>query len=104
MSSSQESQESAKATRGTYLSLNGRELYVETYSLESIRLNAPLFRITSSLFNRIMTVFLSTQIDPSQVYIMLAYDYIPDKKDQKDMYKLVGFWNPKTQDYEFEQQ
>lgn len=98
------SQESAKAIRGTYVSLNGRNLYIETYSLESICLNASVFKITSILFKQIMNVFLSTQNDPSQVYIMLAYDYNPDKKDQKDMYKLVGFWNPNTQDYEFEQQ
>lgn len=95
------SQDSGKATRGTYVSFNGRELYVETYTLESIILNNEHLKIPSSMFNRIRTIFSSQQTDPSQTYVMLAHDYHFDKYYT---YKLAGFWNPQTKDYEFEQQ
>ena len=94
---------SAARTRGTYISHNGRNLYVETHTLEACNLNFRSEGMSQKMYERLCHVFSTpTSQEPSQIYIPLAFDYSPELESDSERYIISGFWNPDTQNYEFD--
>jgi hypothetical protein len=94
---------SAARTRGTYISHNGRNLYVETHTLEACNLNFRSEGMSQKMYERLCLVFSTpTSQEPSQIYIPIAFDYCPELESDSDRYIISGFWNPGTQNYEFD--
>jgi hypothetical protein len=90
-------------TRGTYMSHNGRNIYVETRTLEECLLNFQAEEIPQNMHERLHEVFSTpTAPEPSQIYIPIVFDYYAKTESNSEVYILSGFWNPNTSNYEFE--
>ena len=92
--------------RGTYMSYNGRHIYVKTHTLEDLLVNFQYTdreELTPKIHKRLREVFStsSSETEPDKTYIMVAFDYIPENLNDKDKYTFAGFWNPNSSDYEF---
>lgn len=87
---------------GTYMSLNGRNIYAETHSLEDCFVNFQPDELSPKIRERLREVFPTT--DDNQTYITIAFDYSRATLNNKEMYILSGFWNPNIGGYEFEQE
>ena len=90
-------------TRGTYMSHNGRNIYVETRTLEDCIVNFQMEEMPQNMYERLHEVF-STPIasEPNQIYIPIVFDYYAKTESNSEVYILSGFWNPNTSNYEFE--
>ena len=85
-------------TIGTYMSHNGRNIYVETHTLEECLVNFQ----SEEMHQRLHQVFSTpTSPEPSQIYIPVVFDYHAMTESSGESYTLSGFWNPNTNDYEF---
>ena len=94
---------SSNTDKGTYMSYNGRNIYVETHTLEDLLVNFQhTEELTPKIHKRLREVFCkSSSSEPDKTYIMVAFDYIPENLNDKDKYTFAGFWNPNSSDYEF---
>ena len=93
------------STRGTYMSVNGRNIYIESYTLEDCLINFQPDEMSPKMRERLIEVFSppgSTTTDATQTYISVAFDYYAETTYNKEKYILSGFWNPATNSYEFE--
>jgi hypothetical protein len=88
------------------MSVNGRNVYIETHKLEDYYINLPSYELSPQMRERLNDVFSTlssnTENESSQTYITLAFDYHPEKIDYTEKYKFSGFWNQNICEYEFE--
>ena len=85
-------------TLGTYMSHNGRNIYVETHTLEECLVNFQ----SEEMRERLHEVFSTpSSPEPSQIYIPIVFDYRAMTESSSESYTLSGFWNPHTNNYEF---
>ena len=90
-------------TRGTYMSHNGRNIYVETRTLEECLVNFQAEEMPQNMHERLHQVFSTpTAPEPSQIYIPIVFDYYANSESNSEVYIISGFWNPNTSNYEFE--
>ena len=98
----------SKSTRGTYMSVNGRNIYIESCTLEDCLINFQPDELSPKMRERLVEVFsppggtTTTTGDATQTYISVAFDYYAETAYNKEKYILSGFWNPTTSSYEFE--
>ena len=95
-----------KSTRGTYMSVNDRNIYIESHSLEDCLINFQPDELSPKMRERLIEVFsplgATTTVDATQTYISVAFDYYAETAYNKEKYILSGFWNPTTNSYEFQ--
>lgn len=94
-----------KSTRGTYMSVNGRNIYTESRTLEDCLINFQPDELSPKMRERLIEVFSppgEKTGDSTQTYISVAFDYYAETAYNKEKYILSGFWNPTTNSYEFE--
>ena len=97
-----------KSTRGTYMSVNGRNIYIESRTLEDCLINFQPDELSPKMRERLIEVFsplgatTTTTGDATQTYISVAFDYYAETAYNKEKYILSGFWNPTTNSYEFQ--
>jgi hypothetical protein len=96
----------SKSIRGTYMSVNGRNIYIESHTLEDCLVNFQPDEMSPKMRERLIEVFsppsATTTGDATQTYISVAFDYYAETAYNKEKYILSGFWNPTTSSYEFE--
>ena len=95
-----------KSTRGTYMSVNGRNIYIESHTLEDCLVNFQPDELSPKMRERLIEVFsplgATTTTDATQTHVSVAFDYYAETAYNKEKYILSGFWNPTTNSYEFE--
>lgn len=98
-----------KSIRGTYMSVNGRNIYIESHTLEDCLINFQPDEMSPKMRERLVEVFsppgvttTTTTEDATQTYISVAFDYYAETAYNKEKYILSGFWNPTTSSYELE--
>ena len=95
-----------KSIRGTYMSVNDRNIYIESHSLEDCLINFQPDELSPKMRERLIEVFsplgATTTADATQTYISVAFDYYAETAYNKEKYILSGFWNPTTNSYDFE--
>ena len=92
-----------KSTRGTFMSINGKRVYIETRSLDDCLINLTTDELPQQLRDRLQVVFTSSApANINKTYIPFAFDYDYENPNNTEEYKIAGFWNPSTQQYEFD--
>ena len=94
-----------KSIRGTFMAVNGRNIYVETRTLEYCLVNFQPDELSPKMRERLVEVFSppsATNADVTQTDISVAFDYYAETAYNKEKYILSGFWNPTTNSYEFQ--
>ena len=95
-----------KSIRGTYMSVNDRNIYIESHTLEDCIVNFQPDELSPKMRERLIEVFSppggTTTGDTTQTYISVAFDYYAETAYNKEKYILSGFWNPTTNSYEFQ--
>jgi len=94
-----------KSIRGTYMSVNGRNIYIESRTLEDCLINFQPDELSPKMRERLIEVFSPpgvTTTDATQTYISVAFDYYAETAYNKERYIISGFWNPTIHIYEFE--
>jgi hypothetical protein len=98
-----------KPTRGTFMAVNGKRVYVETRSLDDCLINVHSDELSEQLRDKLQSVFsLSTSTDHimtcnnNKIYIPFVFDYDYENPNNIEEYKISGFWNPNTKQYEFD--
>jgi len=91
-----------KSTRGTFMAVNGKRVYVETRSLEDCLINLTTDELSQQLRDRLQAVFPSSATANNKTYIAFAFDYDYENPHNMEEYKIAGFWNPRIQQYEFD--
>ena len=94
-----------KSTRGTFMSVNGKRVYIETRSLDDCLINLTTDELPQQLRDRLQVVFSSSASSApanNKTYIPFAFDYDYENPHKTEEYKIAGFWNPSTQQYEFD--
>ena len=87
------------------MSVNGRNIYVETRSLDDCLVNFQPDEMSPKMRERLIELFSSpckTTTDATQTDISVVFDYYAETTYNKERYILSGFWNPTTHSYEFE--
>jgi hypothetical protein len=87
------------------MSVNGRNIYIESRTLEDCLINFQPDEMSPKMRERLVEVFSppgATMTDATQTYISVAFDYYAETAYNKEKYILSGFWNPTTSSYEFE--
>jgi hypothetical protein len=93
---------SLKSTRGTFMAVNGKRIYMETRSLEDCLINLTTDELSEQLRDRLQAVFPSSATANNKTYIAFAFDYDYENPHNMEEYKIAGFWNPRIQQYEFD--
>ena len=100
---------SPKSSRGTFMAVNGKRIYLETRSLDDCLINLQTDELSQQLRDKLQTAFsLSTSTNHiitcnnNKIYIAFAFDYDYENPDNMEEYKIAGFWNPRIQQYEFD--
>ena len=101
--------------RGTFMAINSKRVYVETRSLDDCLINLTTDELPQQLRDRLQSVFssstsTSTTTSPSNItvdsnnktYIPFVFDYDYENPQNTEEYKIAGFWNPYTKQYEFD--
>jgi len=95
--------------RGTFMVVNGKRVYVETRSLDDCLINVHTDELSEQLRDKLQTAFsLSTSTNHiitcnnNKTYIAFVFDYDYENPDNMEEYKIAGFWNPRIQQYEFD--
>jgi hypothetical protein len=98
-----------KPTRGTFMAVNGKRVYVETRSLDDCLINVHTDELSQQLRDKIQSAFsLSTSTNHimtcnnNKIYIPFVFDYDYENPTNIEEYKIAGFWNPHIQQYEFD--
>ena len=98
-----------KSIRGTFMAVNGRNLYIESRTLEDCLINFQPDEMSPQVRERLIEVFslpsatiTTTTGDATQTYISVAFDYYAETAYNKEKYIVSGFWNPIIHSYEFE--
>jgi len=98
-----------KPTRGTFMAVNGKRVYVETRSLDNCLINAHTDELSEQLLDKLHSAFsLSTSTNDiitcnnNKIYIPFVFDYDYENPNNIEEYKVAGFWNPNTKQYEFD--
>jgi hypothetical protein len=95
-----------KSTRGTFMAINGKRVYIETRSLDDCLINLTTDELPQQLRDRLQVVFSSSASSApaniNKTYIPFAFDYDYENPHKTEEYKIAGFWNPSTQQYEFD--
>jgi len=98
-----------KSTRGTFMSVNGKRVYIETRSLDDCLINLTTDELPQQLRDRLQSVFSSSSASSAssspannKTYISFAFDYDYENPHKTEEYKIAGFWNPSTKQYEFD--
>ena len=91
-----------KSTRGTFMAINGKRVYIETRSLDDCLINLTTDELPQQLRDRLQVVFTSSAPANNKTYIPFAFDYDYENPHKTEEYKIAGFWNPSTQQYEFD--
>ena len=85
------------------MSHNGRNIYVETRTLEECLVNFQAEEMPQNMHERLHQVFSTPTVpEPSQIYIPIVFDYYAKSESNSEVYIISGFWNPNTSNYEFE--
>jgi hypothetical protein len=91
------------------MSVNGKRVYIETRSLDDCLINLTTDELPQQLRDRLQVVFSSSASSASsapaninKTYIPFAFDYDYENPHKTEEYKIAGFWNPNTQQYEFD--
>ena len=95
--------------RGTFMAVNGKRVYVETRSLDDCLINVHTDELSEQLRDKLQTAFsLSTSTNHiitcnnNKTYIAFVFDYYYENPHNMEEYKIAGFWNPRIQQYEFD--
>ena len=114
-----------KSTRGTFMAVDGKRVYIQTYSLEYCLINFRPDELSQQMRERLQSVFsvsisantnnaantantdntantANTDNNNNKTYISIAFDYDYENPNNTEEYKFAGFWNPNTQRYEFD--
>ena len=98
-----------KSIRGTFMAVNGRNIYIESRTLEDCLINFQPDEMSPQVRERLIEVFslpsatiTTTTGDATQTYISVAFDYYAETAYNKEKYIVSGFWNPIIHSYEFE--
>jgi hypothetical protein len=98
-----------KPTRGTFMAVNGKRVYVETRSLDNCLINSHTDELSEQLLDKLHSAFsLSTSTNDiitcnnNKIYIPFVFDYDYENPNNIEEYKVAGFWNPNTKQYEFD--
>jgi hypothetical protein len=102
-----------KPTRGTFMAVNGKRVYIETRSLDNCLINLHTDELSQQLRDKLQSVFSSsmsatnTTINAAassnnKTYIPFVFDYDYENPNNIEEYKIAGFWNPITKQYEFD--
>lgn len=91
------------------MAVNGKRVYVETRSLDDCLINVHTDELSEQLRDKLQTAFsLSTSTNHiitcnnNKTYIAFVFDYDYENPDNMEEYKIAGFWNPRIQQYEFD--
>ena len=114
--SSKTSNPNPKSTRGTFMAINGKRVYVETRSLNDCLINLQTDELSQQLRDRLQAVFPSsttvnntttttatTTDNSNKTYIAFVFDYEYENPHNTEEYKIAGFWNTTTLQYEFDE-
>jgi hypothetical protein len=92
--------------RGTFMAVNGKRVYVETRSLEDCLINFHPDELSQQMRDRLQSVFSTTMTNNNsknnKTYIPFVFDYDYENPHNTKEHKFAGFWNPSTQQYEFD--
>ena len=88
-----------KTNRGIYMTVNGKNIYIETSTLEHCLVNFQPNEMSPKMRERLHEVFPTT--DVSRTYVTLAFNTDTDADADKKEFSICGFWNPNISGYEF---
>ena len=98
-----------KPTRGTFMAVNGKRVYVETRSLDNCLINVHSDELSQQLRDKLHSAFSLTTFtnhtitcNNNKIYIPFVFDYDYENPNNIEEYKIAGFWNPTTKQYEFD--
>jgi hypothetical protein len=93
---------SPKSSRGTFMAVNGKRVYVETRSLDDCLINVTTDELPQQLRDKLQVLFSSLLPTDNKFYIPFVFDYDYENPHNREEYKIAGFWNPTIQQYEFD--